>query len=147
VQREGVFFHIILRDDWLSGDLRRDFFRCAINSFWQRSYCFPHRAGEITSVSDECRLVAAVHCAGVGHVAKHHARIDDEVFVNPKTPAIAMSLCRDDLRTRRGASGFPLGSTGWNGRECSEDGADDHISHKKGSESVRENMVGTVSEW
>ena len=41
-------------------------------------------------------------------------------------------LSRDDPRTRSGAAGFPLGSTGRNGRERCEDGADDHAGHKLG---------------
>jgi hypothetical protein len=50
--------------------------------------------------------------------------------------AFAMSFSRDDLRTRSGASGFPSGVRGRNGRERSEDGADDHVAQKGRAKSL-----------
>jgi hypothetical protein len=61
--------------------------------------------------------------------------------------ALAASDLCDDLRARSGASGFPRGTWDRNPRERSEDGAGDYIPRQTNLKSVRENMVGTVSEW
>jgi hypothetical protein len=45
-----------------------------------------------------------------------------------------------------GRPAFRVGAGDRSGQQHSEDGADDHISHKTESESVREKRAGTVSE-
>ena len=101
VQREGVFLHIIWHDDRFSGDSRREvgFYR-AVDSFRQFSDCIAQRAGEITSIRNKRRLVAAVHRASIGHVAEHHVRVAREVFVDAKACAFVIHVVRRILPSR-----------------------------------------------
>ena len=69
----------------------------------------------------------------------------DEIHARPVGQA-CVEPSSDDLRTRKGRPAFRVGARDRNGREHSEDGADDHISDKPARSLCGRKRAGTVSE-